>query len=156
MDTTVSRAPLISLHSPAATEHPLAGAAAALGRILLALIFIRGGIGKIGAIGATVANMASHGVPLPELLVYGAIAVELGGGLMLVAGLFSRWVGLVLCLYTLTLALMFHPYWTMPGAEARAQASVFFGHLSMMGGMLYVTAFGSGAYGLDALFTRRR
>jgi putative oxidoreductase len=156
MDTTVSRAPFTSSLSPAAGEHQLASAVAALGRVLLALIFIRGGIGKIGAIGATVTNMASHGVPFPDLLVYGAIAVELGGGLMLVAGLFTRWVGLVLGIYTLILALMFHGYWAMPAAQAREQASVFFGHLSMMGGMLYVAAFGSGAFGLDALRGRRR
>jgi putative oxidoreductase len=156
MDTTVHRASLSSSLSPATADHPLAGAVAALGRVLLALIFIRGGISKIGAIGATVANMTSHGVPFPDLLVYGAIAVELGGGLMLVGGLFTRWVGLVLSFYTLTLAMMFHAYWAMPAAEARAQASVFFGHLSMMGGMFYVAAFGSGVYGLDALRARRR
>jgi len=28
----------------------------------------------------------------------------------------------------------------------------FYGHLAMMGGMLYVTAFGAGCYSLDALF----
>lgn len=155
-DPTVGRAPLASSLAPATAEQPLANAVAALGRVLLALIFIRGGISKIGAIGATVTNMTSHGVPFADLLVYGAIAVELGGGLMLVFGLCTRWVGVVLCLYTLTLALMFHAYWAGPAAEARAQASVFFGHLSMMGGMLYVAAFGSGAYGLDALLARRR
>jgi uncharacterized membrane protein YphA (DoxX/SURF4 family) len=35
-------------------------AIAAFGRVLLALIFVRAGIGKIGAIAPTTANMAAH------------------------------------------------------------------------------------------------
>jgi SURF4 family len=56
---------------------------------------------------------------------------------------------------TFSLALIFHPYWTVSDpAEARTQASSFFGHLSMMGGMLFVVAFGAGAYSVDALITQ--
>ena len=43
----------------------------------------------------------------------------------------------------------------MPPAQAHAQHAAFFEHLSMMGGMLYVVAFGAGAYSLDALLRRR-
>jgi putative oxidoreductase len=124
----------------------------ALGRVLIALIFIRGGINKLGSIAATVATMRNHGIPYPDILVWGAIALELGGGLMLVAGLYTRWVALALFFYTLVLALIFHAYWTVSDpAAARAEASSFFGHLSMMGGMLFVVAFGPGAYSIDAL-----
>jgi uncharacterized membrane protein YphA (DoxX/SURF4 family) len=37
-------------------------AVAAVGRFLLALIFVRAGINKLGAIAATSANMSSHGI----------------------------------------------------------------------------------------------
>jgi putative oxidoreductase len=132
-----------------------ASAAAALGRVLLALIFVRAGIGKIGAIAATTANMANHAIPMPDLLVYGVIALELGGGLMLMAGLFTRWVAGVFFLYTLTLAVLFHGYWNVvDAAAARTDASFFFGHLSMMGGMLAFVAYGAGAFSLDALMGR--
>ena len=111
----------------------------ALGRLLIALIFIRAGINKLGSIAATAATMRNHGILYADILVWGAIALELGGGLMLVAGL----------------SLIFHPYWTViDPAEARTQASSFFGHLSMMGGMLFVVAFGAGAYSVDALMTQ--
>jgi uncharacterized membrane protein YphA (DoxX/SURF4 family) len=56
--------------------------------------------------------MRNHGIPYPDILIWGAIALELGGGLMLVAGLYARWVALALFFYTLSLALIFHPYWT--------------------------------------------
>jgi putative oxidoreductase len=88
-------------------------------------------------------------------LVWGAIALELGGGLMLVAGLYARWVALALFFYTFSLAMIFHAYWTVSDpAAARTDASSFFGHLSMMGGMLIVVAFGPGAYSVDALMAR--
>jgi len=81
--------------------------------------------------------------------------MELGVGLLLMVGLFARCAALALFFYTLTLALIFHAYWTAPAAQARMQASFFFGHLSMMGGMLMVVAFGAGALSLDAVMRRR-
>lgn len=132
-----------------------ANLATGLGRILIALIFILGGIGKLGGPGRTVAEMASHGIPLPNILVWGVVAVELGGGLLLVAGLFTRWIALALFFYTLVLAVVFHAYWTLPAAEMRTQHAAFYEHLSMMGGMLFVVAFGAGGWSLDAMLRRR-
>jgi len=127
----------------------------AFGRLLIALIFIRGGISKLGSVAATAATMRNHGIPYPDILVWGAIILELVGGLMLVAGLYTRWVALALFFYTLSLALIFHPYWTISDpAVARTEGNSFFGHLSMMGGMLFVVAFGAGAYSVDALINR--
>jgi putative oxidoreductase len=127
----------------------------ALGRLIIALIFIRAGIDKLGSIVATVATMRNHGIPYPDILVWGAIALELGGGLMLVAGLYARCVALALFFYTLSLALIFHAYWTVSDpVAARTDSSFFFGHLSMMGGMLFVVASGAGAYSVDALMNQ--
>ena len=120
-----------------------------LGRILLALIFVIAGISKLADPSRTIANMASHGIPLSHVLVIGAIAVELIGGLMLMAGWHGRLAALVLCAFTLTLALIFHRYWAASGAEAGTQHALFFGHLSMMGGMLFVAVFGPGWLSVD-------
>ena len=59
--------------------------------------------------------MASQGIPYPNILVWGAIVLELGGGLMLMAGIYTRYIALALCLYTMALAIIFHAYWTMSG-----------------------------------------
>ncbi len=126
-----------------------------VGRILIALIFVRAGINKLGSIDATAAEMAKGGIPLSNILVYGAIVMELGVGLLLMVGLFARCAALALFFYTLVLALIFHAYWAAPAAQARMQASFFFAHLSMMGGMLMVVAFGAGALSLDAVMRRR-
>ena len=132
-----------------------ANLATALGRILIALIFIRAGISQFGAPERTVVEMTNHGIPFAGLLVWGVIAVELGAGLLLIAGLYTRCAALALFFYTLVLAFVFHAYWAMPAAQARTQASAFFVHLSMMGGMLFVVAFGAGAYSVDALLRRK-
>ena len=65
---------------------------ALLARILLAVLFVQGGYNKMfGGTAGTVANMASHGIPFPDILVWGAVLVELGIGLCLMAGLLARW-----------------------------------------------------------------
>jgi putative oxidoreductase len=130
---------------------PLRNFIALVGRILLAFLFVQAGIGKLGAIDATVANMTSHGIPLSNVPVWGAVVLEIGGGLLLMTGLFARCAALALAIYTLVLALLFHAYWLAPAAEARAQHGSFFNHISIIGGMLCVVAFGAGAYSLDAL-----
>jgi len=62
-----------------------------LGRILIALIFVMAGFNKITGFEGTVGYIASKGLPIPEMLAIGAIIVELGGGLMLIAGWYTRW-----------------------------------------------------------------
>jgi putative oxidoreductase len=129
---------------------------ALLARILLAVLFVQGGYGKLfGGMARTVATMTSHGIPFPDILVWGAVVVELGIGLCLMAGLFARCAALILAAYTLVLGLIFHAYWLAPAADARFERIIFFNHISIIGGMLAIVAFGAGAYSLDALSRRR-
>jgi len=136
--------------------NPLTNFIALLARILLGVLFVQGGYNKLfGGVSGTVATMTSHGIPLPNILVWGAIVVELGVGLCLMAGLFARWAALILAAYTLVLALIFHTYWLAPAAEARFDRIIFFNHLSIIGGMLAIVAFGAGCLSLDALMRRK-
>jgi putative oxidoreductase len=135
---------------------PLTNFITLVGRILLGFLFVQGGYNKLfGGTAGTVATMMSHGVPFANILVWGAVVVELGIGLCLMAGLLARWAALVLAAYTLVLGLIFHAYWAVPAAEARFDRIIFFNHLSIIGGMLIVVAFGAGCYSLDALMRRR-
>lgn len=70
-----------------------------LGRVGLSLIFIISGWGKIAGYAATQGYMASEGVP-GELLPL-VIALELGGGLAILAGLFTRWAAFALAAFSL-------------------------------------------------------
>lgn len=135
--------------------HPTLTPLPAAGRILLALIFVLAGIAKLGASAGTVASMSKHGIPYADTLVWGVIALELGGGILLIVGFLTRLVAAAYFFYLLALAFIFHPYWTMVAEAARENHALFFNHLAIMGGMLFVVAFGAGPYSVDALIWGR-
>ncbi|HUF22173.1 MAG TPA: DoxX family protein, partial [Burkholderiales bacterium] len=72
-----------------------------LGRILLALIFLIAGVGKITGFAGTVGYMETYGVPMAQLLAVVAIVIEVGGGIMLIVGWQARWGAAALFLFTL-------------------------------------------------------
>src|SRR4029079_2172062 len=91
MNTLANR----GFNQPASLIAPsVADAAALVGRILLAVLFLKSGWGKIGGFDQTAAMMASKGVPLASIALIVTILLELGGGLLLVIGYKARWVGL--------------------------------------------------------------
>ncbi|MBI1208863.1 MAG: DoxX family membrane protein [Azospirillum sp.] len=115
-----------------------------IARALLAAIFIQSGLGKIVGFSGAAAYMAGHGMPVAELFLVGAIAVELGGGLALLLGWQARWAALALFLFIIPTTLIFHAYWAVPEAQARNQEIHFMKNLAIMGGMLMVWVFGPG------------
>ena len=125
-----------------------------VGRILLALIFVFSGFGKITGFEGTVGYIASKGLPLPQLAAIAAIVVELGGGIMVVAGWKARWAAAAMFLFTAVAALIFHNFWAAPAGEAQNQMIHFMKNVSMLGGLLYVVVYGSGPLSLDGGGTR--
>jgi putative oxidoreductase len=119
------------------------------GRILLALIFVVSGIGKISGFEGTVGYIASKGLPLPQLAAVAAIIVELGAGILLVIGWQARWAATALFLFLIPTSLLFHNFWAYSGSQAQMDQIQFMKNLCIMGGMLYVMAFGAGAFSLD-------
>ncbi len=127
----------------------ISNAAALVGRILLVLIFITSGFGKITGFEGTIGYIASKGLPLPALGVIIAIIVEVGGGILLAIGYKARWAALALAIFTLAAAILFHDYWAVEGAQKMAQQINFWKNISITGGMLMVFAFGPGLYSVD-------
>ena len=119
------------------------------GRILIALIFIMSGFGKITGFEGTVGFIASKGLPLPQLGALAAIVVELGGGILLVAGWQARWAAAAMFVFTLAAALIFHNFWAVPADMAQNQMIHFMKNVSMAGGLLYVVVYGSGPLSAD-------
>jgi putative oxidoreductase len=129
-------------------------AALFLGRALVALLFIPAGFGKIGGFAGTSAYIASKGLPLPELGAALAIIVELGLGLLLLAGWRSRFSALVLAVFTVVATVIFHNFWAMPPEQVMAQQQAFFKNLAIVGGLLVIWASGPGRWSLDARMGR--
>jgi putative oxidoreductase len=120
-----------------------------LGRILLALIFVSAGYGKIRGFDGTVGYIASQGVPLPTLAAIGAIVIELGGGLLLIAGWKARWAAAAMAVFTVIAAVIFHAFWAAPADQAMNQSIHFWKNIAIMGGLLYVVAYGSGPVSIE-------
>jgi putative oxidoreductase len=127
----------------------LQDSAALAARILLALIFVVSGYGKITGFEGTAGYMAAKGMPMPQVLLVGAIAVEFIGGLMLVFGWKARWAALAIFAFIIPTTIIFHNPIGVPADQVQAQVINVMKNLSIMGGMLMLAAFGPGAYSLD-------
>ena len=123
---------------------------ALLGRLLIAALFIPAGIAKIGGCAGTAGYIASPGLPMPELGAVIAILVEVGVAAALLVGFKARWAALVLALFTLVAAAVFHNFWTLPADQQMVQQLMFTKNIAIVGGLLAFVAFGAGAFSLDA------
>lgn len=121
-----------------------------IGRILIAFIFIFAGFGKVTGFDGTVGYIASKGLPLPQLAAVVAIIIELGGGILLIAGWKARWAAAAMLVFTAMTALIFHNFWAVPADQAQNQMIHFMKNVSMMGGLLYVVVYGSGPLSVGA------
>ena len=122
-----------------------------IGRVLLALIFIIAGFHKITGFAGTAEMMAGRGLPLPQALLAATILIELGGGLMILLGWHARWAALAIFLFLIPTTLIFHAYWSVDPSQplmVKNQMNQFMKNLAIMGGMLYVVAYGSGPFSL--------
>lgn len=119
------------------------------GRVLIALIFVFSGFGKITGFDGTVGYIVSKGLPLPQLAAVAAIIVELGGGIMLVLGWKARWAAAAMFAFTALASLIFHNFWAVPADQAQNQMIHFMKNISILGGLLYVFVHGSGPLSVD-------
>lgn len=123
---------------------------ALVGRILLALMFVLSGLSKIAGFEGTVGAMQSQGMPAAPALAVLTIVLEVGGGLALMVGLYTRWVALAIAAFTLAATLLFHNFWAASDAQRMVQSLLFMKNISVIGGMLVLAAFGPGAWSVDA------
>ena len=121
-----------------------------VGRLLLALMFILSGFGKLGNIEGTAAFIASGGLPAPTVLAAAVGALELFGGLALVVGYQVRLVGLALALFTVAASVVFHAWWSAPADQQYVTQLLFMKNISVAGGMLLISALGAGPLSIDA------
>jgi putative oxidoreductase len=127
----------------------LTNALALAGRILVALIFVISGYGKIGGFDGVAGYIGSKGLPFPQVLATLTILLELGGGLLLMLGYKTRWVALLFFLWLIPTTLIFHAFWGHEPKAAQQMQIHFMKNMSIMGAMLLLVAYGPGAYSID-------
>jgi putative oxidoreductase len=120
----------------------MSAVAAFIGRLLLALIFIVSGLGKIMDPSPAAQMMGAAG--LPSNMALGVGIFELVAGLLLAIGLMTRLVSFALFVYVGLTILFFHNALGDPAQQVNALKN-----LAIMGGMLMVFAYGHMRWSYD-------
>jgi putative oxidoreductase len=121
------------------------------GRLLIGLPFAMSGLGKLAAYGPTTEMISAVGLPVPPLAFAVAVAVELGGGLLLIAGFRVRLIAIALALFSLATAVSFHSNFA-----DQNQMIHFLKNIMIAGGLLQIAAFGAGAISIDNRLSKGR
>jgi putative oxidoreductase len=121
------------------------------GRLLIGLPMAMSGLGKLAAYGPTTAMITAAGLPVPPLAYAVAVVLELGGGLLLIAGYQARLVAIALALFCFATAISFHNNFA-----DQNQMIHFLKNVMMAGGLLQIAAFGAGSLSLDSRFSKLR
>ena len=122
---------------------PVQEAAALLGRLLIAALFLHEAWAKLTGYSAAVAYAEAFGVP--GALIPIAIAVETGCALLILLGYHARAAALLLAGFCMATAILFH---TKLGN--RNELLHFEKDLAIAGGLLVLFARGAGAWALDS------
>ncbi|MBZ9819092.1 DoxX family protein [Mesorhizobium sp. CA4] len=116
-----------------------------LGRILLAVIFLLSGFGKLTAISGTAGYFGALGLPVPTVTAVVVGLIELLGGLAILVGFQTRTAAWVLAIFTIATGLVAHTGWA-----DQMQMIQFLKNLAITGGFILLASSGAGAYSIDA------
>jgi putative oxidoreductase len=123
-----------------------------VGRLFIGLPFLASGFSKVTDYNGTINFIMSSTLPLPPPLAYaGALAVELGCGLLMIVGYQTRIVAAMFVLFCLATAVFFHANFSDPN-----QTFHFIKNMIMCGALLQIVAFGAGAVSIDNLLSKGR
>ena len=117
---------------------------ALFGRIFLSVLFLAEGIRKFFFQEETIMYMEDFGVP--EILFFPSIFVEILFPLLLIIGYKTKIAALVMALFTLTVAIIFHTDFS-----DGMQLIFFLKDLAIAGGFMIIIAYGSNKFSLDHL-----
>lgn len=120
-----------------------------VGRVLIALLFIASGFGKLGDIAGTQAMLSSVG--MPKALAWPTALFEIIAGFALVFGVMTRLTALLLAGFSLLAALLFHNDFADP-----MQSVMLLKNVAIAGGLLCLCAADTARWSYDALRRRRR
>lgn len=118
-----------------------------IARILLGVLFVMAGIGKLGDVQGFAGYMASGGVP--AILAWPVILLEIIGGLALIVGFQTRLAALALGLFSLASGVLYH---YVPGDQM--QMTMFLKNIALTGGYLALAIAGPGDWSLDRVMGR--
>jgi putative oxidoreductase len=120
-----------------------------LARLALAAIFVPSGFGKLAHIDAFAHTLAARSVPMPGLMAVIGASVEFFGSIAIVVGFKTRYVALLMAIFTVAAALIAHRFWQADGPAHEIQYIQFMKNIAIAGGFLCLFAAGPGAFAID-------
>ena len=134
-----------------------------IARVAVGWIYMQSGWAKLMDIPGFAATMGRRG--LPEVMGYIAPPVEFFGGVMILAGVGTRYAALLILLFTIIASFSSHAFWAYPQSlpsapgkpnpERAMHFTHFWKNMTMKGGLLLLFITGAGKYSLDALLRRK-
>jgi putative oxidoreductase len=112
-------------------------------RIVMGLCFIYYGVSKFFFIPGTVGFIATK-LPMASAIFWLSILIEVGGGLLLVLGIKTRWIAAFYAFYCCFTAIVFH---FVP--ENRGVLDHFFENFALAAGFLVLMAAGPGSFAIQ-------
>lgn len=120
-----------------------------VGRLCLALVFFAAGLSRILEWTPMMQLMLSKALPLPELLLGAAAALQIVAGALLLLGWHTRLAALALAGFTVVATVIFHGFWASPPDRAETDFIIFMSNFTVFGGLLFVAGTGGGRHSLD-------
>jgi putative oxidoreductase len=126
-----------------------------IGRIFFSLIFVLSG--QVHFSHNALEYALTKGVIFAPVLVPFSGIMAIIGGISIILGYKARWGALLIVLFLVPVTLVMHNFWALSDPmAARLQHTMFMKNLSMLGGALIITYFGSGPMSLDAWLKNRK
>jgi putative oxidoreductase len=107
-------------------------------RILIASLFLYSGIGKVIDPAITASKLAGAGFPMPMMVAYATIVLELGSAILLMVGYRVMLACAALAFLTFTAALFFHQWWAVEPSMKIGQTIHFLKNAAILGGLWFV------------------
>ena len=120
-----------------------------VGRLLLSILFLIEGLGKISMQENVIMYMEDYGVP--GILFVPATALEILFPIILIVGYKTKWAASVMALFTFTVAIIFHTDFS-----EGMQMIFFLKDLAIAGGFIIIVAYGPGKISLDYYFKSKQ
>jgi putative oxidoreductase len=120
-----------------------------VGRIFISALFLIEGVGKLFTQEQVIMYMEDYGVP--SILFIPAVVVEILFPLLLIVGYKTKLAALVMTLFTLTVAIIFHTDFS-----EGMQLIFFLKDLAIAGGFIIIFTYGSNKFSLDHLLKSKQ
>ncbi|MGV3582605.1 MAG: DoxX family protein [Methylophilus sp.] len=112
------------------------------GRVMMSIIFILAGVGKVMDPAGTAGYMDTMGVP--SALLWPTAALEILGGVAIAIGFKTRYAAFALAGFSIAAAVLFHR-----NLADQMQMILFLKNIAMAGGLLLLATSGKTAFSVD-------